>query len=103
MAVAYSVVDKGFANNLIKFSNVSKEAQFVLDYIDDIYEFIDACNNKSKTLKQLLKQYNEIVAMSKKADKSLVSGKFNNTINQDLCSKFERAKKDLQKCRQTLD
>lgn len=102
MAVAYSTVSQDFANNLVNFPNVSKEAKMITDYIACINSFIKSCTEQTKTPKQLLKQYNEIVANSKKTDKAVISGKLNHTVNSDMCHKLALARKNLEQYRQKI-
>ena len=99
MAVAYSNFDKtSNKNKVIKFPmGKSKEHGIVDEYIKSVNNFKKECLNKTKSMKQLLKQYNEIVANTKKAEKAIISGKLNHTINQHYCEQFVSAKKDLQK------
>ena len=95
MAVAYSV-DTGCVNNLIKFTNLDKNAQIVKNFVDDVQQFIQDCDIGTKSLKQLLKQYNAIMATTKKAEKAIITGKLNHSIQQNMCEQFDKAKKNLQ-------
>lgn len=98
MAVAYSNFEKISNNSVVRFPvEKSKEYKIVYEYIDSIDNFKQECRNKTKSMKQLLKQYNEIVANTKKTEKAIISGKLNHTINQHDCEQFASAKKDLQK------
>lgn len=97
MAVARSYVDKAFTGGIIKFPETSKEHKVVDDFIKNVNIFKNDCDNKTKSSKQLLKQYNAIIATTKRAEKAIISGKLNHTINQHICEQFTLAKKDLQK------
>ena len=98
MAVAYSNFDQTSNNVVIKFpAGKSKEYKIVYEYIDSVDNFKQECRNKTKSMKQLLRQYNEIIANTKKTEKAIISGKLNHTINQHDCEQFASAKKDLQK------
>ena len=95
MAVAYSNVDKAFTGSVIKFPESSQEVKEVNRYIASVQEFKKNCNDSDKSVKKLLKQYNEIVANTKKTEKAIACGQLNHTINQHIVEQFVSAKKDL--------
>ena len=102
MALAYAVYDKADKNNLIKFPNVSEETKVLSGFVNEVDIFVADCQNKTKSSKQLLKQYNAIVAKLKKADNAFITGKINKSINQALCEMFIKAKSSLQKARDEI-
>lgn len=97
MAVAYTEVDNISTGKIINFRETSKERKIVNNYIASINDFKQECSNGAKSTKQLLKQYNAIIATTKQAEKAIISGKLNHTVNQCICEQFTLAKKDLQK------
>lgn len=102
MALAYAVCDKADKNNLIKFPNVSEETKILSGFVNEVDAFVANCQNKTKSSKQLLKQYNAIIAKLKKVDNAFIAGKINKSINQSLCEMFIKAKSNLQKSRDEI-
>lgn len=103
MALAYAVNDKvNNKNNLIKFPDVSEETKILSSFVNEVDMFIADCQNKTKSSKQLLKQYNSIIAKLKKTDNAFIAGKINKSINQSLCEMFVKAKSNLQKARNEI-
>ena len=102
MALAYANCGKIDKNNLIKFPNVSEETKILSGFVNEVDIFVADCQNKTKSSKQLLKQYNAIVAKLKKVDSAFIAGKINKSINQSLGEMFIKAKSNLQKSRNEI-
>ena len=102
MALAYAVGNEVNNKNLIKFPNLSEETKILSSFVNEIDVFIADCQNKTKSSKQLLKQYNAVVAKLKKADNAFIAGKINKSVNQSLCEMFVKAKSKLKKARDEI-
>jgi len=99
MAVVYSidnVASLGSLGKIINFPVSNKDNKDVLDFILGVEQLKKDCSENVKSSKQLLKSCNEIIAKTKKAEKAILNGKLNKSIDENVCQGFKKAKYVLQ-------